>query len=111
MERRDFLYRSAQTATAFGILRYLAACSSREATPAAAGDAGFVSLRDRYFLKALEYNPVTSTYLGGDGYHPSLAGVNGRLRDWSTQALALEARFYGDIQRELATIDRATLSP
>lgn len=110
MHRRSFLYRSAQTAVAFGALRQLSACSSREA-PAETSDPAFVALRDRYFLKTLEYNPVTSTYLGGDGYHPSLAGVNGRLRDWSAATLGLEARFYQDVERELGTIDSATLSP
>jgi uncharacterized protein (DUF885 family) len=110
MERRTFLYRSAQAAAGFGILRHVAACSPRE-TPAAGGsDQAFIALRDRYFLKALEYNPVTSTYLGGDGYHPSLAGINGRLRDWSTPALALETRFYQDTQRELNAIAADGLS-
>jgi uncharacterized protein (DUF885 family) len=111
MRRRSFLYRSAQTAAAFGALRHLSACAPKDAPPANAADPAFLALRERYFLKTLEYNPVTSTYLGGDGYHPSLAGVNGRLRDWSTPALGLEARFYQDVQRELGTIDAAGLSP
>ncbi|MEO8201757.1 MAG: DUF885 domain-containing protein [Gemmatimonadota bacterium] len=110
MQRRSFLYRSAQTAAAFGILRQVSACAKPDA-PANQADPGFIAIRDRYFLKTLEYNPVTSTYLGGDGYHPSLAGVNGRLRDWSAAALGLEARFYGDIQRELGTINASALSP
>ena len=111
MRRRSFLYRSAQTATAFGALRHLAACAPKDAVPANTADPAFTGLRERYFLKALEYNPVTSTYLGGDGYHPSLADVNGRLRDWSVATLGLETRFYQDIQRELGTIDAAKLSP
>ena len=28
----------------------------------------FVALRDRYFVRTLQLNPVTSTYLGGDAY-------------------------------------------
>ena len=111
MLRRSFLHRSAQTAAAFGALKYLNACSPRDTPVTNAGDPAFAALRERYFLKALEYNPVTSTYLGGDGYHPSLAGVNGRLRDWSTASLGLETRFYLDVQRELGTIDAASLSP
>ena len=111
MRRRSFIYRSAQTAAAFGALRHLSACASRDAAPASTADPAFIALRERYFLKTLEYNPVTSTYLGGDGYHPSLAGVNGRLRDWSTPTLGLEARFYQDVQRELGAIDAAALSP
>ena len=110
MRRRSFLYRSAQTAAAFGALRHLTACSPKEAPPPNQADPAFTALRERYFLKALEYNPVTSTYLGGDGYHPSLAGVNGRLRDYSVATLGLETRFYQDIQRELNTIEPAGLS-
>ena len=110
MRRRSFLYRSAQTAAAFGALRHLAACRPSDAPATNQADPAFVALRERYFLKSLEYNPVTSTYLGGDGYHPSLADVNGRLRDWSTPTLGLEARFYQDIQRELGTINAAQLS-
>jgi len=111
MRRRSFLYRSAQTAAAFGALRHLAACAPKDATPANQADPAFIALRERYFLKALEYNPVTSTYLGGDGYHPSLADVNGRLRDYNVATLGLETRFYQDIQRELGTIDAAKLGP
>lgn len=111
MHRRSFLQRSAQTAAAFGVLRQLSACRPGEKPAASDADPTLVTLRDRYFLKTLEYNPVTSTYLGGDGYHPSLAGVNGRLRDWSSATLGLESRFYQDAQRELGTIDPARLSP
>jgi uncharacterized protein (DUF885 family) len=111
MRRRSFIYRGAQGALGMGALRYLAACTPREAAPANDADPAFGALRERYFLKTLEYNPVTSTYLGGDGYHPSLAGVNGRLRDWSVSTLGLENRFYQDIQRELGAIDPARLSP
>jgi uncharacterized protein (DUF885 family) len=111
MERRSFLYRSAQTAVAFGILRNISACSSREAPAADGADPAFITLRDRYFLKLLEYNPVTSTYLGGDAYHPSLAAINGRLRDWSVAALGLESRFYRDLEKELGRIDPAGLGP
>jgi uncharacterized protein (DUF885 family) len=112
MRRRSFLYRSAQTAAALGALRHLAACTPKDETlPANEADPAFTALRERYFLKSLEYNPVTSTYLGGDGYHPSLADVNGRLRDWSVATLGLESRFHQDVQRELAAIDPAKLSP
>ncbi len=111
MRRRSFLYRSAQTAAAFGVLRHLGACAPKETPAVHQADPALTSLRDRYFLKELEYNPVTSTYLGGDGYHPSLAEVNGRLRDWTPATLGLETRFHQDVQRELATIDTTALSP
>src|SRR5262245_58484774 len=110
MHRRTFLPHTGEAAIAFGILRNLPAC----ATPGKAGgskaDQGFLSLRDRYFLKALELNPVTATYLGGDGYDPSLAKINSRLRDYRPPALGDEATFYKGIQKDLAAIDPTKLS-
>ena len=54
----------AKLAIAFGILRHIPACTGtgeirRQLRPTSA----FLALRDRYFLKALELNPVTATYL------------------------------------------------
>jgi uncharacterized protein (DUF885 family) len=108
MDRRLFILRSSQTALALGILPRLAGCS-RKSVPSQ--DGPFVALRDRYFLKALELNPVTATYLGGDGYDPSLTTINGRLRDWSPGALAAERQAYQEFEAERARIDPATLSP
>ena len=108
MKRRQFLIRTGQTAIALGILPRLAACKGAAPT---GQDAPFISLRDRYFLKALELNPVTATYLGGDGYDPSLAKINGRLRDWRPDALAVERQFYEEIETARMKIDPATLSP
>ena len=109
MRRRDFVVRSAQVAAGFGILRTLGACA--KAAPASSADAGFIAIRDHYFLKFLELNPVTSTYLGGDGYHASLANINGRLRDWSAAGVGVEAQAYRAFQTELKAINPATLSP
>ena len=108
MDRRRFLLRSSQTALALGILPRLAACRSASVP---SQDEPFVALRDRYFLKALELNPVTATYLGGDGYDPSLATINGRLRDWRPEALKAERDAYQQFEAERVKIDPATLSP
>jgi uncharacterized protein (DUF885 family) len=109
MNRRSFVLRSSQAALALGLLPDLASC--RPAAKAASEDGPFTALRDRYFLKALELNPVTATYLGGDGYHPSLVNINGRLRDWRPDALEAERQFLTEIETERAKIDPATLSP
>jgi len=108
MHRRLFLARSTQAALAATILPHLAACRPAE-TPAR--DEPLRALRDRYFLKALEQNPVTATYLGGDAYDPSLARIGGRLRDWRPDSLDAERRFYQEIESARAAIDPATLSP
>ena len=108
MHRRDFVIRSAQAAAAFGILRQVGACAPSQAP---AGDAAFLAIRDHYFLKFLELNPVTSTYLGGDGYSSTLAQVNGRLRDWSAVGMEVEQAFHREIMSNLAELDPARLSP
>lgn len=108
MHRRHFLVRTGQTAIAFGILPRLVACRRDEPS---GQDGPFLALRDRYFLKALELNPVTATYLGGDGYDPSLAKINGRLRDWRPDALDAERKFYQEIETARTRLDPATLSP
>src|SRR5215210_484969 len=101
MQRRDFLSRAAGGAAAFGILRHLGACREAESP------SSFRTVRDRYFLQALQLHPVVSTYLGGDGYDPSLSAVNGKLRDYRPEALAEESRLYRYIQSQLGRMDRA----
>ena len=105
MNRRVFLHHSAQTVLALGILRHVGGCR-----PGRSGDAEFRALRDRYFLTHLELNPVTSTYLGGDGYSPALVAINSRLRDWSPAGLAGEVRVWRETQRALAAIHPARLN-
>jgi hypothetical protein len=103
MRRRDFFYRAVQGTAALGVLRHLGACRpSRSAAP-------FASIRDRYFLRSLQLNPVVSTYLGGDGYDPILSAANGTLRDYRPEALQDEGRFYRGIRDELGRINRSTL--
>jgi uncharacterized protein (DUF885 family) len=71
----------------------------------------FIVLRDRYFVRTLRLNPVTSTYLGGDEYSPELRDGNGRLRDYSEEALVKEIAFYRETQNALRKIDASTLPP
>ncbi len=69
------------------------------------------NIRERYFIGFLKRNPVTATYLGGDGYSPELADVNSTLPDVSKQGRAAEVVFYRSILSELERIDPASLSP
>ena len=112
MHRRGFLLGATRTAATFGALRYLGSC--HDAGPVAKSTStppggSFASLRDRYFVRALQLYPVTSTYLGGDGYSPALAGTNGKLRDWGAEALKSEAAFYREIERARQALDPARL--
>ena len=106
MNRRTFLRRATATAAGFGVLRALPACRPRGSD----ADRALADLRERYFVRHLELNPVTSTYLGGDGYSSALREINGRLRDFSPSALDAELRFYRDIRDGIRGLDLTTLS-
>ncbi|MET0273599.1 MAG: DUF885 domain-containing protein [Phenylobacterium sp.] len=104
MDRRTLLT-SGQAALAAALLPATAV-----GQPAKTGDA-FTALRDRYFLEVLRLNPVSATYLGGDGYSPQLADINGRLRDYRPEALTRERAFYREIKAANDAIRPGTLSP
>ena len=112
MHRRRFLSASAQAALAAGLLPpVLAACGRKgDSAGAPANDSALVALRDRYFLKMMELNPVTATYLGADAYDPSLAQVNGRLRDWRPEAMEAERRFLDQVEADRRQIPVGDLS-
>ena len=101
LPRREVLSLGVRSAAMFGVLRHVAACRSPDAEPAGYSDT-FIQLRDRYFLRVLELNPVTATYLGGDGYDPSLAEINGKLRDFSPAAIAAELAAFREIEQAMA---------
>lgn len=108
MQRRHFLLHSGQAALALGLVPHLTACGDGDDR---IEDGAFQALRDRYFLKTLELNPVTATYLGADAYDQQLTRVSGRLRDWRPDALEAERRFYQEVERDRRRIDPAALSP
>ena len=115
MNRRSFVHRTTITAAGFGILRNIEACAPATAPVVAlppptllAGT--FAELRDRYFLFHLDKNPVTSTYLGGDGYSPTLADSNGKLRDYRQVSIDSEVRLYRDLRASIDRIAPATLT-
>jgi uncharacterized protein (DUF885 family) len=107
VNRRTFVRHATLAAAGFGILRTLPACAGDRGSDA---DRSFADLRERYFLRHLELNPVTSTYLGGDGYNPTLRDINGKLRDYRPAALESELRFYRDIRDGVRAIDPSGLS-
>jgi uncharacterized protein (DUF885 family) len=115
MNRRSFVQRAGVTAAAFGILRNVEACMPPHAPVAVPPPAPtlfpgtFAELRDRYFVFHLGKNPVTSTYLGGDGYSPTLADTNTRLRDYSQASIDAELREYRSLRASVAAIPVASL--
>ena len=112
MRRRTFVQKAVLGGLGFGVLRNLEACARSAIGTRRGAGAGnsFAALRDRYFLYQLDRNPVTSTYLGGDAYDPSLRNIDSRLRDYSPAALDAELRYYSDTRKALAAIDQSTLT-
>jgi uncharacterized protein (DUF885 family) len=114
MNRRTFVHRATVTAAGFGILRNVQACAPPppplpprpEIIPGT-----FAELRDRFFVYHLEKNPVTATYLGGDGYAPPLADSNTRLRDYRASSLNAELQLHKSLRASIELIDPATLTP
>ena len=115
MNRRTFVHRASITAAGFGILRNIEACA-----PSVGSVAGppvptilpgtFAELRDQYFLFHLDKNPVTATYLGGDGYSPLLATTNTRLRDFSQSSIDAEVSYYRNLRASIDRIPPASLT-
>jgi uncharacterized protein (DUF885 family) len=68
-------------------------------------------LRERYFIGFLKRNPITATYLGGDGTSAELADINAALPDVSKEGRADEIAFYRSILADLERVDAASLSP
>jgi len=114
MNRRAFVQKAGVTAAAFGILRNTQACAPPAAPPPPPQPVilpgTFAELRDRYFLFHLDKNPVTSTYLGGDGYSPSLATANTRLRDYRQASIDAELVEYTSLRNSIAAIPAAGLT-
>jgi uncharacterized protein (DUF885 family) len=106
--RRDFV-KAGAALVAGAATPLLQACKLESRRQLA--DQSFIELRDRYFRGQLELNPVTSTYLGGDGWNSELRALNGRLRDFSPGGLSDEAREYRRLERSHMSIDSTLLTP
>jgi uncharacterized protein (DUF885 family) len=88
----------------------LAACAGA-APRAATDDAAFARLEREYVVDMLGRYPVVATYLGGAALDPALASIDGRLRDWSPEAIAAEDRALAAFRDRLAAFDAGRLSP
>jgi len=74
------------------------------------GDARFATLEHEYVTYTLRQFPVVATYLGGAAYDPTLARVDGRLRDYSAAALQKEDARLGEFRARFAALAPANLS-
>lgn len=108
VDRREFLRAGATLAAGVAAAPLLDGCRLESRQELA--DESFTALRDEYFRGQLTVNPVTCTYLGGDGWDPALASLAARYRDYSPGALDAEGRELRRIERTHATLDSALLS-
>jgi uncharacterized protein (DUF885 family) len=108
IDRRSFIRTGATFAAGVAAAPLLDACRLESRQELA--DEAFNTLRDDYFRGQMTVNPVTCTYLGGEGWDPALASLAGRYRDYTSGALDAEAQELRRIERSHATIDSALLS-
>ena len=92
----------------------LAACGPKTAAPpipTLSPEQQFAALERRYVIFVLQRYPVVSTYLGGSEFDPTLADNDGRLRDYSADALKDEDTHLGEFREQFTGLDPNTLSP
>ncbi len=108
VDRRGFIKTGTVIAASVAAAPLLGACrlESRQAL----ADEAFDVLRDEYFRGQMVLNPVTSTYLGGEGWDPELSSTGGRYRDYSVGALDAESAETRRLERAHAALDSALMS-
>jgi uncharacterized protein (DUF885 family) len=74
-------------------------------------DARFAQVEHEYAVYFLGRFPVVATYLGGAAFDPQLAGVDGRLRDDSPEAIRAEDARLTEFRTRFAHLAPAGLSP
>ena len=89
------------------------ACTTKppQQTMTNTGDNDFKKTHDSYVVEFLRRNPTVNTYLGGAGLDPTLAEVDGKLRDHSAAAREAEDRWLADAQKSFEAVDATALSP
>ena len=97
-----------------GLAILLTACGPKTAPPPPApppsAEQQFGSLERRYVIFVLSRFPVVATYLGGSEFDPSLADNDGRLRDYSAEAIKDEDARLGEFREQFAALEPNSLS-
>jgi uncharacterized protein (DUF885 family) len=101
---------------AFPFMLLLVACSPQQPAPVAAPAAPtpeqqFATLEHRYVMFVLRRFPVVSTYLGGSEFDAALADNDGRLRDYSLEALREEDARLTEFRDQFTALEPNTLPP
>ena len=98
-----------------GLAILLSACSPKTAGPPPPppppdAEQQFASLERRYVIFILGRFPVVSTYLGGSEFDAALADNDGKLRDYSAEALKDEDSRLGEFREQFAALEPKALS-
>ncbi|HEV2111913.1 MAG TPA: DUF885 domain-containing protein [Gammaproteobacteria bacterium] len=107
------IIRSALIATfCTGVLAYYGTLHHGAAAATAGDDdARFSAAEHRYVVFVLQRFPAVATYLGGAAFDPALADIDGKLRDYSPQALQTEQAELAAFRAQFAAFDADRLSP
>jgi uncharacterized protein (DUF885 family) len=73
-------------------------------------DGGFSALEREYAVYVMSRFPVVATYLGGSAFDPSLAAIDGRLRDYSARAITQEDGELRKFRKRFAALAPQSLS-
>jgi len=90
----------------------LAALALAAVTPclSANADEPFAKLEHEYSVYMMSRFPVVATYLGGSAFDPSLAHIDGRLRDYSPAALRAEDAMLGRFRERFQALQNGLSS-
>ena len=95
------------------ILAALAACQPASPPASAtqpAPEDQFASLEHDYAVYMMSRFPVVATYLGGSAFDPTLAHIDGKLRDYSPEGLQAEDARLGEFRGRFTALDASKLS-
>jgi uncharacterized protein (DUF885 family) len=87
------------------------ACNKNPPAPAATAspEDQFATLEHEYSVYIMGQFPVVATYLGGSAFDPSLANIDGKLRDHSAAALGSENEKLKDFRKRFEALPEANL--
>jgi uncharacterized protein (DUF885 family) len=91
----------------------LAACQPSSPPPPVAepsADDQFATLEHDYSVYVMSRFPVVATYLGGSAFDPSLAQIDGKLRDYSASAIQAEDVRLSGFADRFTALDAGKLS-
>src|SRR6201996_7511618 len=81
------------------------------ATTEPSADERFATLEHDYAVFMMSRFPVVATYLGGSAFDPALLQIDGKLRDYSANALQAEDVRLSGLRDRFTAIEAGKLSP